>query len=902
MVRNIIFGLGIIVIVGALAIVFINRTKKGKSTPEENRFQKNVLLSGLDEPMELAVLPNGNILFVERKGAIKLFENKQNQVTQLAKLNVFHDLEDGLLGLTLDPDFITNEFIYLFYSPPGEKPIQRVSRFKLTGSSGFDQASEKILIEIPTQRKECCHSAGSLAFGPDKTLYISVGDNTNPHNPGYYNSIDERSGREFWDAQRTAANTHDFRGKILRIKPEADGTYSIPDGNLFPSDGSQGKPEIFAMGCRNPYRIAVDQKTSYLYWGDVGQNTEDNPSRGPISYDEFHQARHAGFFGWPYFAGDNQPYTDFDFETEKIGPFFDPQRLVNESKNNTGNKVLPPAQPAFIWYSYDTSSRFQHLGTGGKSPVIGPVYYDDLYDKKPAWVENSRKFPKHYDGKLFIAEWMRDWINVVTMDKEGNLIGIEKFMPSTKFDHPIELEFGPDGALYMLEYGTFWFSQNKDARLVRIDYNEGNRAPVAIIDADNTTGAAPLSVTFSASRSYDYDKKDELDFLWVTDEKAGTQASGKTTQYTFTQPGTYKVTLKVIDPQGQSSTADIEVRVGNEMAEIGLEAKGNKSFYWPGKPFQYEVKVRDKEDGTLGAGIPADEVTVILNYTKDYADLQKALQSDDAGPIQFFGGMELINQSDCKACHHQQETSIGPSYEKIAVRYKDDPDAANILSEKIIKGASGNWGETAMSAHPQLTTEETAEMVKYILSLGRQDSNSQLPLKGNFVPGKDSTGTYVLQVAYRDHGGDSIGPLTAQQNFVIRNSKLKAVNCDDDKDVSKVNDEVVKFTKSGAYIAFAEIDLSQLKSVTYEVSSSVSGKIELHLDAVTGPVISAAAFDAEKRNPETDATKKNVPLKTTKSNLQPVFGTHDIYFVYKDTGEVKAEIWNTLDLWHISFD
>jgi cytochrome c len=65
-------------------------------------------------------------------------------------------------------------------------------------------------------------------------LFIAVGDNTNPHNPGYYNSIDERKGRENWDAQRTAANTNDFRGKILRIHPEPDGSYTIPAGNLFP--------------------------------------------------------------------------------------------------------------------------------------------------------------------------------------------------------------------------------------------------------------------------------------------------------------------------------------------------------------------------------------------------------------------------------------------------------------------------------------------------------------------------------------------------------------------------------------------------------------------------------------------------------------------------------------------
>ena len=850
----------------------------------------------MDEPMELSVLPDGNILYIERKGSIKLFRHEQNQVTLLDTLNVFHELEDGLLGLALDPDFKKNEFIYLFYSPAGEKPVQRISRFSLAGSR-FDPATEKILLEIPTQRKECCHSAGSLAFGPDKTLYIAVGDNTNPHNPGYYNSIDERAGRAYWDAQRTAANTHDYRGKILRIKPEADGSYSIPDGNLFPADGSKGKPEIFAMGCRNPYRITVDQKTNYLYWGDVGQNTEHNPARGPISYDEFHQAKAPGFFGWPYFAGDNQPYADFDFETEKIGPFFDPQHPVNDSRNNTGSRELPPAQPAFIWYSYDSSSRFQHLGTGGKSPIIGPVYYTDLYQATPDWIKKPGKFPPYYNGKLFIAEWMRDWINVVTMDQEGNLTSIERFMPSSKFAHPIDLEFGPDGVLYVLEYGTFWFSENKDAKLVRIDFNEGNRAPVAKIEADKTTGAAPLTVNFSAASSFDYDKEDVLNFSWILEEKTGAEASGRSVQHTFTKPGLYKVTLTVADPKEQHSTAEMLVRVGNEAPEIDLETKGNRSFYRPGKPFNYQITVRDQEDGRLGEGISPDQVSVTLNYITE-ANLMTAMQNKDFAQTQYFGALELINQSDCKACHHQEEISVGPSYKKIAERYKGNAEAISMLPDKIIKGGNGNWGETAMSAHPQLKKEEAAEMVKYILSLAETpEAKNRLPVSGKFVPEKDSTGSYIMQVVYQDRGGEIIGPLTVTNSFVIRNAKIKAVNYDHGKGISKINDEVVRFTKHGAYIGFNSIDLSYLTTLTFGMSSGVSGKLELRLDSLSGPTLGATEI-----NPTHTSVKSNAALRSSAfeeiMKLQPVSGIHDLYFVYK--GELKADA--GLHLWYIIFD
>ena len=102
-------------------------------------------------------------------------------------------------------------------------------------------------------------NAGSLEFGPNGNLFIATGDNTSPRATGYSPS-DEREGRSPWDAQKSSGNTNDLRGKILRIKPEADGTYSIPDENLFAEDGSEGKPEIYVMGCRNPYRISIDSK------------------------------------------------------------------------------------------------------------------------------------------------------------------------------------------------------------------------------------------------------------------------------------------------------------------------------------------------------------------------------------------------------------------------------------------------------------------------------------------------------------------------------------------------------------------------------------------------------------------------------------------------------------------
>src|SRR5437667_10504707 len=112
----------------------------------------------------------------------------------------------------------------------------------------LDPGSEKRMLEFPEQRRDFCHHAGSVEFGPDGNIYISTGDNTHPGGDSDgYAPIDERPDHDPYDAQKSASNTHDLRGKILRLRPTPEGSYAIPDGNLFPKDGSQGRPEIFVM-------------------------------------------------------------------------------------------------------------------------------------------------------------------------------------------------------------------------------------------------------------------------------------------------------------------------------------------------------------------------------------------------------------------------------------------------------------------------------------------------------------------------------------------------------------------------------------------------------------------------------------------------------------------------------
>ena len=246
------------------------------------------------------------------------------------------------------------------------------------------------------------------------------------------------------------------------MHPEADGTYTIPAGNLFSPGTPKTLPEIYIMGCRNPFRFSVDARTGWLYWGDVGPDAlGPDPDRGPAGFDEFNRARQAGNFGWPYFNADNRAYHPRDFAAKTNGAAYDPQHPVNDSPNNTGRRELPPAQPAFLWYPPGPSTRWPGVGSGARSAMAGPVYHYD-----PA-LASPRKLPAEWDGGVFLFDWERGWIQAAWLDDSGKVTALKRLLPETKFKRPICLKLGPDGALYLLEWGSNW-ADNRDAALVRL--------------------------------------------------------------------------------------------------------------------------------------------------------------------------------------------------------------------------------------------------------------------------------------------------------------------------------------------------------------------------------------------------------------------------------------------------
>ena len=340
-----------------ICVLFIQAGVKGQSerTPELNRFTKMVLAQKLEEPMQFQVLKDGRVLYAERKGRIKVYNPTTQHLTILAEIPVsteyvnkkgeIEEGEDGLQGVILDPNFEKNRWIYLYYSVKGKEAINSLVRYTWKGDK-LDLSSAKVLLKVPVQREECCHVGGGMLFDKDNNLLLSTGDNTFSRSSDGFTPIDERKGEGARDAQKSSSNTNDLRGKILRIHPEADGTYTIPEGNLFPKGMSKTRPEIYIMGNRSGWRMSLDSKTNWLYWGEVGPDGSNALDlRGPVSYDEFNRAKKAGNFGWPYFIGDNKPYWYYDFASKKSGDLYDPLRPVNNSPNNTGSNVLPPAEP-----------------------------------------------------------------------------------------------------------------------------------------------------------------------------------------------------------------------------------------------------------------------------------------------------------------------------------------------------------------------------------------------------------------------------------------------------------------------------------------------------------------------------------------------------------------------------
>lgn len=881
--------------------------------PEEDRFTKTMLVTGnLFEPTEMTVLPNLDVLIAQRRGEIMLHKNGDSTVTQAGYLNVYWktntegvNAEEGVLGIKADPDFEKNHYVYVFYSP-ADTSVNRLSRFKFENDN-IDPKSEKVILQFYSQREICCHTGGSIAFDKEGLLYLSTGDNSTPFNEpdqrfinNGYAPLDDRSGHEQYDARRTSGNANDLRGKILRIRVKEDGSYEIPEGNLYPKGRKGTRPEIYVQGNRNPYRISVDQKNGFLYWGEVGPDASNDSLdiRGPRGYDEVNQARKAGFFGWPLFVGNNYAYHEYDYSSGKTGNVFDPAKPVNTSRNNTGIKELPPAQPAFIWYPYADSPDFPQVRSGGRNAMAGPVYYTDMYPK-------DSRLPGYYNNKLFIYDWIRGWIKVVTLQPDGDYDKMEPFMENTKFNALIDMEVGPDGQLYMLEYGSGWFSQNSDAGLARIDFNAGNLSPkVEDLIVDKTSGSLPFTVVASVDAMDP--EGDQLTYVWDMGNGEKKKTTEPRLEYTFDKAGEYTIAVDVSDDKkGTAKSNPISVYAGNEAPVVHIAIQGNKTFYFPDKAVNYSVSVEDKDAPSASKDLSS------LFVSADYVEGSDKAAASQGHQVmtEAMTGRSLMQSLDCKACHKESEKSIGPSYKEVSEKYKKAPDAVPHLVNKIIKGGAGIWGETAMPAHPDLKESDARQIVSWIQSLsGGGQTKKSLPAKGSVKSTLDKTptenGVFILSASYTDQGGTGVRPLTGSNSVALRNSKMNFKEARNLKDYSSVNfngKRLMITPKGTGSFSLDNIDLTGISAaeltVGWQAPPQFGYTFELHLDAPDGKKIGEAVLEGTGEA-KANQTRGGTQLKL---DLEPVTDgkLHNLYIVSKPNNEQEPR---TVALQEIQFN
>jgi cytochrome c len=652
----------------------------------------------LKDPIELAPAPDGDIYIVEREGRVLrlrpstggLFVIGELEVTALRSKDRESNWarEDGILGLTLDPDFAKNQRLYIYYSHPKEI-LNRLSRFTLKDGK-LDLASEQVLLDVKTDRRDrVCHHGGSLAFGPDGLLYLSTGDNTNPFESDGFAPIDDREGHDHANAMRSAGNTNDLRGKVLRIKPTEDG-YKIPPGNLFPPGKEKTRPEIYTMGLRNPYRISIDAKTNVLYWGEVGPDAGKEGPKGPRGHDEVNQAKKAGNFGWPFVIADNKPYAIVDFSNGQIGAMTDPKAPKNPSKHNTGLVDLPPANPAFIWYPYGKSEEFPTVGEGGRNAMAGPVFY---YDARRKYNVLDRKD----DHTLLTYDWIRNKMWKAKLGRGEKLESLEPLMDSLK--HPMDLEMAADGTLWLLEYGTEWYF-NTDGRVRRIRPADGNKPPMIEAKRDGES--------FTASASDPDGDTPHIDW-WLTEGSSERKIGSGPALAVSTSGGSE---LRAVATDAKGAVAVARIPLVEEKAAPSLELEFTSTPEKLGFSEDLGFKVSGLDD--------AAKLVVRARYIPP--------TGHDAGGPQLPVDIEkLVVARQCFACHQIEKTSVGPAYLDVAMKYRGDAAALGTLQAKLKNGGGGVWGEIPMPPQVAVSDAEAPEILKAILAL----SSGMAEARGN---------------------------------------------------------------------------------------------------------------------------------------------------------------------------
>jgi PKD repeat protein len=484
------------------------------------------------------------------------------------------------------------------------------------------------------------------------------------------------------DSRRSALNTNDLRGKVLRIKvkdtiTEADankadfgsgtGAYTIPAGNLFPltagAPQAKTRPEVYAMGFRNPFRIQVDSN-DVAYVSDYSPDSQvPQRGRGPSGTGRYEIVRKPSNYGWPTCYKRDLPYYKWNFHefapgTTSAGtPLNNPPELHecngptqrNDSLWNIeggpsvepGLTEVPPVTDPDIWYSYRDNNTGAPLGTpclGYYAPTPGPIapgsttecprLFPELYtggvgphgmtkyEYDPA-NPNPKKFPPYYDDSVIFGEWTQDTMREMKLDEQNRILKINNFLECGsrantaagtflfECDNPMDMQWGADGAFYLLTYGNGFNVISPDAGMYKWEYVKGKRPPKAVLSTDKTDGPSPLTVNFSSVGSLDEDPGDSIRFEWDFGDGSPISTEPNPT-HTYTQRGRFTAKLTVLDSSGEQTSTSTIITSGNTAPTITVEAPLDGGLFSFGDELEFKVTVTDPEDPS----IDCDDVAV----------------------------------------------------------------------------------------------------------------------------------------------------------------------------------------------------------------------------------------------------------------------------------------------------
>ncbi|MEZ4963315.1 MAG: PQQ-dependent sugar dehydrogenase [Saprospiraceae bacterium] len=535
-------------------------------------FSDNLYLGGWDEAAGFTWDANGRMYVWERKGKVWVVENGVKQNSPL--LNISDEVggwrDFGLLGFALDPNFLSNGYIYLLYVVDRHHllkfgtgqynantneyfaaTIGRITRYQVNISNYNSIVPNSRFVLLGNSLNDGppilheSHGTGSLVFGQDGTLLATMGDGAS------YNAVDQGSDPEtYWQQAlndgiiTSAQNVGAYRcqmlssysGKILRLDPQTgNGVSSNPYYNAAQPKSAASR--IWARGLRNPYRMCyvpetgshnpADSDPGVFLLGDVGWSTREELDvvRGPEMN-----------FGWPKYEGmtyqpgyNNSTYTPQIHSQPKMDWRTGTARgLVNGNIVNVGSSTLPG------------NSFIGNASTGG-------VWY------------HGHEMPTTWHDTYFHADYGAGWIKNIRFDANYNPLEVRNFIDVAGAcvflnTHPTE--------------GGLWYVRWPD-QIRKVTFTgTTTHAPVVFATADVTNGNSPLAVNFSSFNTYDQDGG-ALSYLWNFGD--GTTSTQPNPSHTFTSGASaagFNVTLTVTDNTNLTGTATLNISTNNSPPQI----------------------------------------------------------------------------------------------------------------------------------------------------------------------------------------------------------------------------------------------------------------------------------------------------------------------------------------------